>query len=414
MSRRPLRRRKIKSNGRTTWLLLCLLVASVVGYVGCFSVVQNSTSTNGPVSWLCLEVGLSVARLAIWAWNPTRADAPPLEIILELDKYEHKPFPTCNKDHEEILEYKALPLTRARDFLKNITSFAGLIEPFSNPDFSLYYTLTRNRHRRLFKNLSVGTGDPIVGERTLYITVFDHKERTTRVYTRKYERDTFYSTKSDAPLVDVGHFLLEVEIDAEIDPKGDPVSSDSNNLDSLRKHHRSILEHIQYRLGAGHVTKPYAIENGWTMKMEDTISTLQRLRKEKGDDWRTVIEKGKEEERNEEDLLICDYFMHSSIEKERRLLDERRVKWITLRMEMITEETKERFQGEIEVEYRFRVNKQAVEKRPVLATKSPEEIGQLLFYEQNLMEMLLLYEMKEWEELFWTRLTMIEWKRKKD
>jgi hypothetical protein len=132
-----------------TWLLLFLLliglVASIVGYVGCFSVVQNSTSTIGPVSWLCLEAGLSVMRLAIWAWNPTGDDAPPLEIILELDKYEHDPLPTCNKDNAEILQYKVLPLTRARDFLKIITSFAGLIEPFSNPDLSLYYTLTRKR-----------------------------------------------------------------------------------------------------------------------------------------------------------------------------------------------------------------------------------------------------------------------------
>ena len=237
-----------------TGLLLCLLliglVASVVGYVGCFSVVQNSTSTVGPVSWLCLEAGLSVLRLAIWAWNPTRDDAaPPLEIILELDKYEHKPLPTCNKDNEEILQYNVLPLTRARNFLKIITSFAGLIEPFTNPDLSLYYTLTRKRPSKKSVEL---------GERTLYITVFDHKERTTRVYTREKEIDTFYSTKSDAPLVDVGHFLLEVEIDAKIDPKGDPVSSDSNNLDSLRKHHRSILEHIQYRLGATDATEPYA------------------------------------------------------------------------------------------------------------------------------------------------------------
>ena len=88
-----------------TWLLLFLLlfglIASVVGYVGCFSIVQNSTSNIGPVSWLCLEAGLSVLRLVIWAWNPKRDDAPPLEIILELD--EHKPLPTCNKDNEEIL-----------------------------------------------------------------------------------------------------------------------------------------------------------------------------------------------------------------------------------------------------------------------------------------------------------------------
>jgi hypothetical protein len=85
-----------------TWLLQCLLLigllASVVGYIGCFSVVQNSTSSNGPVSWLCLEAGLSIMRVAIWAWNPTWDDAPPLEFILELDKHEHSPLPTCNKD----------------------------------------------------------------------------------------------------------------------------------------------------------------------------------------------------------------------------------------------------------------------------------------------------------------------------
>ena len=82
------------------------------------------------------------------------------------------------------------------------------------------------------------------------------------------------------PLVDVGHFILEVEINAKIDSKVDPVCSDSNNLDPLRKHHQSILEHIEYRLEAGDVTKTYAIENSWTMKAEDTIRTLYRLRGE--------------------------------------------------------------------------------------------------------------------------------------
>jgi hypothetical protein len=373
------------------WPLLIGLLASLVGYVGCFSVVQNSTTIIGPISWLCLEAGLSVMRLAIWAWNPTKDDAPPLEIILELDKYEHKPLPTCNKDNAEILEYKVLPLTRARDFLKVITSFAGLIEPFSNPDLSLYYTLTRNR-----VNKSENVENYKFGERTLYITVFDHKERTTRVYTRNNEVDTFYSTKSDAPFVDVGHFLLEVEIDAKIDPKGDPVSSDSNILDSLRKHHRSILEHIRYRLGAADVTKTYAINNNWTMKVENTISTLKRLREENSDNWKAVVEKGREEERPEDSL--ASYFMHPSIERERQLLDEKRVKWITRRMEMITKETKERLLG-MGVEYR--VNMQAVEKKP--ATESLEEIEEMLGREQYYIELLLLYEVKGWEQLFWNK-----------
>jgi hypothetical protein len=370
-----------KKHQMGTWLLLCLLLIglgasvvgyvgcfsvvgyvgcfSVVGYVGCFSVVQNSRLNNGPGSWLGLEVELSVMRLAIWAWNPTRYNAPPLEIILELDKYKHKPLPTCNKDNEDILEYKVLPLTRARDFLKIITSFAGLVEPFSNPDLSLYYTLTRKRPSKTSAPAPENAEKHKLGESTLYITVFDHKERTTRVYTRDNDMDIFYSTKSDAPLVDVGHVILEVEIDVKIDPKGDLVSTDSNNMDSLRKHHRSILEHIHYRQGAGDVTKAYAIENSWTMKVEDTISTLQR-EEENGDDWKTVVENGKEAERNEESLLISDYFMHSSIDRERRLLDENRVKWLARRMEMITEETKERFQGERGVEYR--VNKQAAKK----------------------------------------------------
>ena len=379
-----------------TWPLLCLLLigllASVVGYVGCFSIVQNSASTFGPVSWLCLEAGLSVVRLAIWAWNPTTDEAPPLEINLELDKYE--PLPTCNKEDEEISEYKVLPLTRARDFLKSITSFVGLIKPFSNPDLSLYYTLTRRRSFPVSWLNRVNAENHRLGERTLYITVFDHKERTTRVYTRDDEVETFYSTKSDAPLVDVGHFMLEVEIDTEIDSKGDPVCSDSNHLDSLRKHHRSILEHIQCRLEAGDITKTYAIENSWTLKAEDTIGTLHRLREGNGE---TVVEKEREEEQTEESLA-SDYFMHSSIERQRRLLDEKRGKWIARRMEMIAKETKERLLG-IGVEYR--IDMQAVEKMP--ATKSLEEVKEMLDREQYYMELLLVWEVREWEQRFWNK-----------
>ena len=119
-----------------------------------------------------------------------------------------------------------------------------------------------------------------------------------------------------------------------------------------------------------------------------------------GDDWKTVVEKGKEKERNEESMLICDYFMHSSVDRERRSLDDKRVKWIARRMEMITEETKERFQGKMGVEYR--VDRRTVEKKP--ATMSPPGmIEYQLFLEQCMMELLLLYEVKEWEQLFWNK-----------
>jgi hypothetical protein len=54
------------------------------------------------------------------------------------------------------------------------------------------------------------------------------------------------------------------------------------------------------------------------------MSTLQSLREENGFNWESGVEKGKEEERNETSSAISDYFMHSSIERERRSLDERR------------------------------------------------------------------------------------------
>ena len=111
----------------------------------------------------------------------------------------------------------------------------------------------------------------------------------------------------------------------------------------------------------------------------------------------SVVEKGRDKELTEESL-IADYFMHLSIERERRLLDEKRVKWIARRMDMITEESNERLLG-TGVEYR--VNMQAVEKKP--GTKSPVEVKLMLAQEQYYMEWLLVYEVKEWEQLFWNK-----------
>ena len=335
-----------------TWLLLFLLLtsvtASLIGYFGCYSVASN----NPPIIWVFLETALSIIRSAICGYLPTSTNPPPLKILLYLDEY--TPAPTCNKDNEEILQDKMLPLTRARDFLKTLTSFAGFIEPFNNPDFSLYYTLTR---KRSFKK-----GE----EWTLYITVFDHKGHTAQVYTRDNEIDTFYSTKSDAPLFDVGPFLRvsEVEIDVEIVSEQDTVASDSKILDSLRKHHQSILENIQYPPRATNVSEPYAIENRWTMKVEDAIGNFQRSRNENGDNWEIVIvEKRKEDSEGllvNEGSLASGYSMHSSIESE---LDEERGSLIARRMGMIPKETEGGFQSEEEVEYRVNDLKQEVERK---------------------------------------------------
>ncbi|RXW12814.1 hypothetical protein EST38_g13041 [Candolleomyces aberdarensis] len=57
--------------------LLIGLGLTIVGYIGCFSVVQSSprTDSQGPLIWLVCEALLAVLRTVLWASNPSWDDA---------------------------------------------------------------------------------------------------------------------------------------------------------------------------------------------------------------------------------------------------------------------------------------------------------------------------------------------------
>jgi hypothetical protein len=147
-----IRDRIIEANGSSVlmWIFLILLfigiVASVAGYIGCFSAVQGARSSQEALYWLCLEAGLSIIRIILWGLNPKGDDAPPLELKLKLDK--HSPLPTCTSYANDIEDEMVLPLVRATEFLETITSYAGLVKRFSDPSLTLYYTLTRRTTER--------------------------------------------------------------------------------------------------------------------------------------------------------------------------------------------------------------------------------------------------------------------------
>jgi hypothetical protein len=69
--------------------LMLGVVLTIVGYIGCFSVVQASPSSDskGPLVWLVCEALLAIARTLLWASNPKWDDAKS-PILLE------KSFPT--------------------------------------------------------------------------------------------------------------------------------------------------------------------------------------------------------------------------------------------------------------------------------------------------------------------------------
>ena len=399
--------------GPLDWVLLILLLAgilsSVVGYVGCFSVVQNAKSPTGPLSWLCSEAGLSVARMILWGLNPKGEGAPPLELVLRLDP-ETTFLPTCNRDTE--CTERVLPLTRANQFLNMVTSFAGLVERFTHPDLTLYYTLTRKTA-------------PEAGRRVLYITLFDHKERTTRVYTRDGTTERFYSTRSDVPLIDVRHCLLETTLNGEIVSGDDMITGDPETHSLLRIHYRSIMDQIHFTVGETHwgdtststpLPPAYTIENNWTMKAADMVSARERSRREEtvkqelGRTWASTVEKGRAMEVKdsqptfERDRL---YLEHGQIEEMRQSRDAARGGWMDWYMALVPIETRVWVESESAVR---RVDGEPVENESVDRARtvgSDEELNAMVeagfIDERCLVEKLLVYEVEAWEGLVWDR-----------
>jgi hypothetical protein len=210
-------------------LLTLGILCSVVGYLGCFTVVQSVENNAAPLIWLGLEGGLSIIRMIIWGWNPDNDSAPRLQFRLQLAAF--PPLPTCNKYRETIEHEQVLPLLRARVFLQGVTAYAGLLKRFDNLDISVFYTLTRSR------DLS----------RVLFITLFDYKERTTRIYSKENGTAIIYA---GTPVeIDLEHDIMQTKmmLGRTVDQKVDPIASDLELMTALSEHHDSILEKLQLR-----------------------------------------------------------------------------------------------------------------------------------------------------------------------
>ncbi|KIJ27025.1 hypothetical protein M422DRAFT_260680 [Sphaerobolus stellatus SS14] len=290
------------SNSIFDWVYLGLLLLGVclliVGYVGSFTVVQNARSSKGPLIWLAVEVSLSIIRMILWGSNPDWDDAPPLLFKLALSQC--PPLPTCMQDVNEIKRTKILPLTRSSDFLSSITSFAGRVEGFDSPDVTLYYTLTRKL--KLPADAPPKTRRQ-VGKRILYITIFDHKERTTRIYKSDGRKCKckLYASGCNTPIVDLEHGLLEIPMGKRIDLDTDSVLKDEQLRRKLLDHSNSIMVAIHLHLGSEEHEE--TVENGWTLTLAKTTSQKDRLKRARDteqSEWKLLngIRKGESVEAN--------------------------------------------------------------------------------------------------------------------
>ncbi|KAJ7046248.1 hypothetical protein C8F04DRAFT_1323132 [Mycena alexandri] len=153
-------------------LLFVGIGATAVGYLGCFTVVQNAPASS-TYMWLGIEVALALLRIYIWGLNPSWDEATGLTLELQLpNDFEQAPkITTPHHLQNRILSSRAaFVILTDSEFLEYISPYTGPVERFSDPDnhVAIYYTLA---------------GVPEHGEseeaKALLTTILDLESRTT-------------------------------------------------------------------------------------------------------------------------------------------------------------------------------------------------------------------------------------------
>ena len=230
------------------FILLTLLgsFGCLVGYIGCFSIVQGYTgSLRGPLIWLVAETTLSTVRIFIWSSNSKWDNTPPLR----LNRVDPPPAALFVTQREPSFEVEIngfdLKVQRADQFFQSLRYHSGIfVKPLAFPDSSLLYSLVgikKDEHPKLF------------------IVIVDHVDQITRVYSEENKEPKFRSAKftvcnvEGPAVIQVGPrqpkpFGYQVRggsaVVGELIPEEpeDHVASNEDLRTALQDHYRSILQ----------------------------------------------------------------------------------------------------------------------------------------------------------------------------
>ncbi|KAJ7473427.1 hypothetical protein FB451DRAFT_292410 [Mycena latifolia] len=195
-------------------LLFLGIGSTAVGYLGCFTVVQNSHASNTYI-WLGIEIALALLRIYIWGLNPSWDERTGLSLGLELpDDSEKAPTITTGQDLQGYIfnEYnsKHMPFVVVTDshFLEYISPYTGPVERFSDADHhvAIYYALVGSAGSEESKVLLTTVLD--LESRNTFLFVHHCPPRgpstnTSAIYSATFEiaQDTGIMTaKCDTPL----------------------------------------------------------------------------------------------------------------------------------------------------------------------------------------------------------------------
>ncbi|KAJ7453367.1 hypothetical protein B0H11DRAFT_1927100 [Mycena galericulata] len=145
--------------------LFFAIMCTCVGYVGCFTIVQQA-SPNDTYIWLALEAVLSLIRLFIWSVDPKSDESTSLTLNIHESGVSplvttEQNLPTLTQPGKQAESFMALSDWH---FLDHISRYTGPVEKFSDPGnhLAVYYTLA---------------GDQKAGKKVLLTTVLDLESR---------------------------------------------------------------------------------------------------------------------------------------------------------------------------------------------------------------------------------------------
>ncbi|KAJ7473421.1 hypothetical protein FB451DRAFT_1249219 [Mycena latifolia] len=160
-------------------LLFLGIGSTAVGYLGCFTVVQNSHAGDTYI-WLGIEIALALLRIYIWGINPSWDEQTGLRLELELpDNSEKAPTITMGQDFrgrvlpEKYMEPGPFVVVTDSHFLEYISPYTGPVERFSDADHhvAIRYALVGSRG-----------SDESPEAKVLLTTVLDLESRNTFLF----------------------------------------------------------------------------------------------------------------------------------------------------------------------------------------------------------------------------------------
>ena len=237
----------------------------VVGYVGCFNLVDESAVTGGPYVWLGIEAMLSVVRLALWGWNPKWDEGTGMRIKLRLSDDTPlitTPYPLC--ELKDSYRKPSFIICSENNFLATAARYTGPLQRFVSSTVSLFYSLVPDGQSKL-----------------LLTTILDLHTRTTR---------TFYVDSTGDPRVFSSTWKLDPRSNAMRVTLG---SRRNETPDDDFKQVVDHSKHIASRLCEnGRIERIGALDLQWTASSSSTKSDLSISRIAMNADEETYTEVG--------------------------------------------------------------------------------------------------------------------------